>query len=103
MPRPLNEPGGGQPAHRPLSTPPGKTTQDMTESECQDYLRAEDTLDKLWNAAHSIAPGRELELAEALPQIVEIARIAAAGIGVDLDAVNTILTKLGLNGGSDAA
>lgn len=55
-----------------------------------------------WNAARAIAPGRELELAEALPEIIEYLRyMARMTVEHRHSRAAAILAKLGLNGGEN--
>lgn len=55
---------------------------------------------KVYELVSAIAPGRELELAEALPEIIEIVRLVAEDSYDNYaelhTAANAILTKLGL-------
>lgn len=67
---------------------------------CSEVIDALSPATALYRAAHATAPGHELELAEALTEIIELVW-RAMWVGNDPLArdADALLSKLGLNGG----
>ena len=71
-------------------TTPGKTTPSDVSMH---------SLVQAWLKLEAIAPGREVELAEALSEIIAAIKMAARGDDINREA-RYLVTKLGLNEGS---